>query len=250
MSLRFGIFLGLAIGLHAWLLLTKTESRRRDAVLPMVSGEIAFSLRPAPSLAPIPPQPPQQKPPEKQPEKPDPPKPKEQPKPKPPEVKPPPTVLKTDAKTEKKTSEPPKQPPKKEELKKEPPPKVNEEAPPPKPMEPEPVDVKPSPPPQPASMGAPEKKRGVRSEAQFYGTPEPDYPLEALRNGWEGTVLLHIDVAADGAIKARVVRSSGYSMLDEQAVRWLESMRAQPATLDGKPIPWTYEKPVRFRLNR
>ncbi|HRZ14061.1 MAG TPA: TonB family protein [Candidatus Omnitrophota bacterium] len=45
------------------------------------------------------------------------------------------------------------------------------------------------------------------------------YPDEAIENGWEGIVTLKVTIAADGNLKAiMIAESSGYPILDEQAV--------------------------------
>ena len=54
------------------------------------------------------------------------------------------------------------------------------------------------------------------------------YPRMALDNGWTGDVVVRIDVAASGAVTAIEVKtSSGYSVLDEQALEMFR--RAAPA---------------------
>jgi protein TonB len=47
-----------------------------------------------------------------------------------------------------------------------------------------------------------------------------NYPEEARRRGLEGSLVLSVDVLADGSIEhVRIMRSSGYDLLDEAAVR-------------------------------
>lgn len=54
------------------------------------------------------------------------------------------------------------------------------------------------------------------------------YPRMALDNGWTGDVVVRIDVAASGAVRSvQVKTSSGYSVLDEQALEMFR--RAAPA---------------------
>ena len=53
-----------------------------------------------------------------------------------------------------------------------------------------------------------------------------DYPEEARRQGWSGTTLVGVVVAADGKIKQVSVRTtSGFPLLDEQALRMVARVR-------------------------
>ena len=53
-----------------------------------------------------------------------------------------------------------------------------------------------------------------------------DYPEEARRQGWSGTTLVGVVVAADAKIKQVSVReSSGFPLLDEQALRTVARVR-------------------------
>jgi len=52
---------------------------------------------------------------------------------------------------------------------------------------------------------------------------EGDYPEEARREGWSGTAWVEVLVGSNGKIKeASVQRSSGFAVLDEQAVRMID----------------------------
>lgn len=53
-----------------------------------------------------------------------------------------------------------------------------------------------------------------------------DYPEEARRQGWSGPTLVGVVVAADGKIKQVSVRkTSGFPLLDEQALRMVDRVR-------------------------
>lgn len=55
------------------------------------------------------------------------------------------------------------------------------------------------------------------------------YPPFALRQGWEGEVLVELQLGADGEIHdIRVVRSSGYRILDEDALLILRRIGSIP----------------------
>jgi protein TonB len=77
--------------------------------------------------------------------------------------------------------------------------------------------------------------------------PPPAYPRLAERRGWTGTVVLLIDVAADGSVtEVRVESSSGYDILDEAAVSAVRGWRFQPGTLGGEAAALVVRKPIRF----
>ena len=52
----------------------------------------------------------------------------------------------------------------------------------------------------------------------IHGTcPVPGYPRLALNRGWQGTVVVTIDVRVDGTVSdVRVVTSSGHKVLDNE----------------------------------
>ena len=52
------------------------------------------------------------------------------------------------------------------------------------------------------------------------------YPPDARRNGWEGTVILSLDIAADGSLRAAEIhQSSGHASLDRAALKMIRSAR-------------------------
>lgn len=80
----------------------------------------------------------------------------------------------------------------------------------------------------------------------------PDYPIQALRAGIQGTVLLRVLVSASGQPTEVVVeRSSGSRLLDDAARRHvLAAWRFHPAMREGHVIAAWALVPVRFRLDR
>ena len=66
---------------------------------------------------------------------------------------------------------------------------------------------------------------------------EPDYPFEAQREGLEGSVDMRLFVDQNGKVtKTRVNASSGYRVLDEAAMAFVEKLRFNPAMRDGRPV--------------
>ena len=76
------------------------------------------------------------------------------------------------------------------------------------------------------------------------------YPRIALLRQWQGTVVLQLELAADGRLLGvRVTSSSGHDTLDRQAldmVRAAAPLPSMPAALAGRAL--TVEVPVVFRI--
>lgn len=81
-------------------------------------------------------------------------------------------------------------------------------------------------------------------------TLPPEYPLEARKNGWEGSVLVRILVLEDGRPDEIVVKqSSGHKILDAAAVEAVKKWIFYPAKNAGHPIRSVVEIPINFDLN-
>ena len=101
---------------------------------------------------------------------------------------------------------------------------------PPRTVAPPPVSQASSAAPAPASAGT------TDTPPSFAGNRPPRYPELARRNRWEGTVVLRLRVEADGSLSSVTVhRSSGYPILDAEAVNAVRMWRAKPATQRGRP---------------
>ncbi|MCK9398556.1 MAG: energy transducer TonB [Bacteroidales bacterium] len=77
-----------------------------------------------------------------------------------------------------------------------------------------------------------------------------NYPVEAKKNGIQGSVYVIFIVDIDGYIKdIRVLRGIGGGC-DKEAVRLIENMpRWKPAIQDGDPVKVQFNIPIRFSLN-
>jgi len=150
-------------------------------------------------------------------------------------------------------------PPKPPEPKKIPPKKVEKKKEPvlPKPL-PMAENAIPTPSAQPVVDSRPTEnttpKAETYTEANFkanYGTnPKPNYPSLAVNRGWEGKVLLRVNVSADGlSLSVAVHESSGHESLDEAAVEAVEKWKFIPAKKGDKAVPCTVIVPINFTLN-
>ncbi len=83
----------------------------------------------------------------------------------------------------------------------------------------------------------------------FEENSPPVYPGLAVARGWQGTVLLRLQVDAEGFVtEVTVLESSGHPVLDAAAANAVRTWRAQPATRDDHSVSATVRLPVHFRL--
>lgn len=81
--------------------------------------------------------------------------------------------------------------------------------------------------------------------------PKPEYPYLAYKRGWQGQVLLAVDVHVDGrAEKVEVLESSGFGLLDDAArstvlTQWV----FEPAMRFNQAVAGYTEVPIAFRIN-
>lgn len=127
------------------------------------------------------------------------------------------------------------------------------------------ADLQPGPATGPALPPTPEQPQAASGEAAataqvpgagdapaaYLGSTPLLYPEQARRRGWEGTVLLRVQLDVHGRVQAvTVLQSSGYPVLDQAAASQISSWRFKPSLHDGKPQPSTLRVPVKFRLEK
>jgi len=109
--------------------------------------------------------------------------------------------------------------------------------------------------------GGDEPVRFVEQDPQFPGGMSEFYEFlrknivypQAIRDaGGEGTSIIEFVVGKDGKVdRATVFRSSGYDMLDKEAVRVVKMMpRWVPGKVNGKAVASYYKIPIKFQLNQ
>ena len=77
--------------------------------------------------------------------------------------------------------------------------------------------------------------------------PPPVYPVDVLKHGVSGAVVLIVDVEADGSVSAaKVDRSAGNESLDAAALDAVKQWKFKPAVKDGKPVVSQVRVPVSF----
>jgi protein TonB len=82
-----------------------------------------------------------------------------------------------------------------------------------------------------------------------YPFTEPEYPVSDIRMGHEGTVVLALQILANGRVgDVRIDKSSGFAKLDESAIREARRWRMKPGTSDGNAMPMWKRVPIKFQL--
>lgn len=90
---------------------------------------------------------------------------------------------------------------------------------------------------------------GPKLNADYLHNPRPDYPAQAKRMGWEGRVVLRVEVLANGNAGAvSVARSSGHELLDEAALEAVRRWKFVPAKRDGTAVNSSVNVPINFNL--
>jgi len=84
---------------------------------------------------------------------------------------------------------------------------------------------------------------------RYLDASRPPYPWIARMKGYEGMVLLAVEVLTDGrAGRIRIKKSSGYALLDQSALNAVRDWRFEPARKSSTPLAMTVDIPVRFSL--
>jgi protein TonB len=89
----------------------------------------------------------------------------------------------------------------------------------------------------------------AREGANYRNNPRPGYPKIALREEWEGTVVLRARISATGHVESVTIqKSTGHSVLDDAALEIAKTWTFDPATQGGQPVAGTATFPIAFKL--
>ncbi len=92
-----------------------------------------------------------------------------------------------------------------------------------------------------------ERWRGVTAPVVIHRV-EPDYPDEARKARFQGSVLVYVEVDEQGRIRSvRIEKPAGLG-LDEKAIEAVKQWRFRPATRDGRPVAVPARIDVSFHL--
>jgi TonB family protein len=86
-------------------------------------------------------------------------------------------------------------------------------------------------------------------QPRYAENQKPIYPQEARKKGYEGEVILRVEVLRNGRVgQIDVKKSSGYELLDRSALATVKQWRFVPAQKGEKAIPLWVNIPVKFQL--
>ena len=84
---------------------------------------------------------------------------------------------------------------------------------------------------------------------RYAESPKPLYPQEARKKGYEGEVVLRVEVLSNGRVgQVEVKKSSGYELLDRSALITVKQWRFIPAKKGENAIPLWVNIPIKFQL--
>lgn len=87
-----------------------------------------------------------------------------------------------------------------------------------------------------SSISTPHTPIHVAANVDARACEKPEYPVNSLRTGEEGTVYLAMLIGTDGqVIDSKIEKSSGSRALDRAAVQGLSLCKFKPGTTDGVP---------------
>ncbi len=91
----------------------------------------------------------------------------------------------------------------------------------------------------------------IKARPLYQHNPKPDYPNIARRRGWEGIVMLEVEVTEEGKPATVMLhKSCGYKILDKSALRTVKKWRFLAGITDGKPATTTVIVPIHFMLQK
>jgi protein TonB len=103
---------------------------------------------------------------------------------------------------------------------------------------------------EPAPPPPPEPVKPAFGGIGYKNNPPPDYPAQAVRQGWQGTVLLRVRVLQNGSVEGvEVVKSSGKKVLDDAAIHTVQRWVFAPSTRGSTPIDGFATVPIEFKLD-
>jgi len=86
-------------------------------------------------------------------------------------------------------------------------------------------------------------------QARYLNNRRPGYPMVARRMGWQGKVILNVEVLAEGTCGAlSVFHSSGHEVLDNAAMNAVKTWRFTPAHHAGSAVTQWFKVPINFSL--
>ena len=84
---------------------------------------------------------------------------------------------------------------------------------------------------------------------RYVDNPKPPYPQEARERGYQGEVLLRVEVLSNGRVgQIEVKHSSGYDLLDRSALNTVKQWKFVPAKKREEAVSSWVNIPIKFQL--
>jgi protein TonB len=100
-----------------------------------------------------------------------------------------------------------------------------------------------------AKLKAPLDENAIFAQPRYAENPRPLYPQEARKKGYEGEILLKVEVLANGRVgRVELKKSSGYEILDRSALTTVKEWKFIPANKGNGSIPSWVNIPIKFQL--
>lgn len=91
--------------------------------------------------------------------------------------------------------------------------------------------------------------KGVTTPVKPLKAEHPSYPRQAREHGWQGVVVIQVNINEQGLVQsAEIKESSGHSLLDTQALQAIQRWKFQPAKNGNFPVPSLANVPIKFDL--
>lgn len=104
-------------------------------------------------------------------------------------------------------------------------------------------------PPQPENVSPSLPDREPDYHAAYLNNPKPGYPMVARRMGWQGKVVLNVEVLESGLPgQIKLHQSSGRDVLDNAAMQAVRGWRFVPARKNGLVVAKWFLVPIPFIL--
>lgn len=89
----------------------------------------------------------------------------------------------------------------------------------------------------------------VATQADYLQNPPPRYPIQARRRKQEGSVVLKVALNSIGGVETIEMKSSsGFSLLDREALRAVKDWKFSPARAGHHPVNSLVLVPIKFEL--
>ena len=95
------------------------------------------------------------------------------------------------------------------------------------------------------------KNRKLHTPVRPLKTERPPYPRRAREQGWHGRVILRLNISDHGTVESATIhQSSGYQLLDDNAINAATQWTFQPAKNGEFPVASTVNIPIQFDLRQ